>query len=116
MLADVGNQLHWTHAKPALARPSRKWAWACWCSHYGSARPGSHGTTTSNGQCSAFLRFAACSDSNQCCRPFTNAMAAQLVKALGASLTSIKQSNITVQNAIQVRLLLCPGLLCPLLI
>ena len=43
-------------------------------------------------------------------------MAAQLVKALGASLTSIKQSNITVQNAIQVQLLLCPGLLCPLLI
>ena len=33
-------------------------------------------------------------------------MAAQLVKALGASLTTIKQSNMTVNNAIQVRLVL----------
>ena len=41
------------------------------------------------------------------CRPFTNAMAAQLVKALGASLTSISQANITVNNAIQVPLPAC---------
>lgn len=35
------------------------------------------------------------------CRPFTNTMAAELIRSLGSSLTSVKQSNITVNNAVQ---------------
>ena len=44
-----------------------------------------------------------CADLQRCCRPFTNAMAADLIRSLGSSLTSVKQANITVNNAVQVR-------------